>query len=428
MARSTTTISSIWKSIKIKVEGNAKQFLISTTDAKIEDAKSVFWITDPPYADAVNYHELTEFFLAWDKMRLPKVFPEWYADTKRVLAVRGDDSFSTTATEIYTNLAKHMPDDGMQVVMFTHSDAAVWAQLALIMWKAGLSVSAAWNIATETESGGLKHGNYVKGTVLLVLRKLTNEDEAFLYEINSDIKREVKRQIDFMKKLDDKEEPNFSDPDYVLAAYAASLKVLTSYKAFGDMDLDYELDLAIHDPSKSEVVKLIERAKKIAYDLIIPANIDAATWRDLNASERFYIKGFESEKAGNYQVSTYQEYARGFGIGSYKELMGSTKANEARLKMPSELAFRMITDATDFEKGTLRKILAAIHIAVKEQDSKRALTYLKDNIPDYWSNRKAIIQIANFFGEASRITTMPYYAECGNAAMNLSKLVENDGV
>ena len=25
------------------------------------------WITDPPYADAVNYHELTEFFLAWDK-------------------------------------------------------------------------------------------------------------------------------------------------------------------------------------------------------------------------------------------------------------------------------------------------------------------------------------------------------------------------
>jgi adenine-specific DNA methylase len=23
------------------------------------------WITDPPYADAVNYHELGDFFLAW---------------------------------------------------------------------------------------------------------------------------------------------------------------------------------------------------------------------------------------------------------------------------------------------------------------------------------------------------------------------------
>ena len=35
-----------------------------------------------------------------------------------------------------------------------------------------------------------------------------------------------------MKELDDKEDPNFSDPDYLLAAYAASLKVLTSYKIY----------------------------------------------------------------------------------------------------------------------------------------------------------------------------------------------------
>lgn len=38
---------------------------------------------------------------------------------------------------------------------------------------------------------------------------------------------EVKRQIDSMQELDDKEDPNFSDTDYLLAAYAASLRVLT---------------------------------------------------------------------------------------------------------------------------------------------------------------------------------------------------------
>ena len=44
---------------------------------------------------------------------------------------------------------------------------------SLIMWTAGLQVTAAWTIATETDSA-LKQGNYVQGTVLLVLRKQTS--------------------------------------------------------------------------------------------------------------------------------------------------------------------------------------------------------------------------------------------------------------
>lgn len=178
----------------------------SETSIIIKDARDIeydcdYWITDPPYADAVNYHELTEFFLAWDKKILSEVFPDWYVDSKRILAVRGDEDFSNTMIEIYSNLAKHMPDDGMQVVMFTHSDPAVWAQLAIIMWKAGLKVTAAWNIATETEAVGLKSGNYVKGTVILVLRKQTGDDIAFLDEINADIRNEVKKQIESMQQF-----------------------------------------------------------------------------------------------------------------------------------------------------------------------------------------------------------------------------------
>ena len=132
--------------------------------------------------------------------------------------------------EVYSNLSNNMTDNGVQVVLFTHSDVKVWAELSLILWSAGLQVTAAWNIATETEAAGLKHGNYVKGTVLLVLTKQNSEETAYLDELYPDIEEEVKYQIDSMKELDDKEEPNFSDADYLLAAYAASLKILTSYK------------------------------------------------------------------------------------------------------------------------------------------------------------------------------------------------------
>ena len=85
-----------------------------------------------------------------------------------------------------------------QIVMFTHQNASVWADLALILWAAGLRVTAAWTIATETDSG-LKEGNYVQGTVLLVLRKQTSRRDGLPRRHSIPKSRhEVKAQLDAM--------------------------------------------------------------------------------------------------------------------------------------------------------------------------------------------------------------------------------------
>lgn len=407
----------------------SKSANIQLCDARDVSANCHLWITDPPYADAVNYHELSEFFLAWDKKLMQQTFPDWYTDSKRILAVKGDEHFSQSMIDIYTNLANHMEDDGIQVVMFTHSDPSVWAQLALIMWKAGLKVTAAWNIATETDASGLKEGNYVKGTVLLVLRKQTNDDTAYLDEINTDIKSEVKAQIESMQALEDKEEPNFSDTDYVLAAYAASLKVLTSYKKISGLDLDYELDLAINNPTNSKVVKIIENAKRIAYDCIIPIDFDTYLWKNLSLAERFYIKGLEAEKHNNYQISTYQEYARGFSIGSYGQLMANERANMARLKTATEFAMRTVSDNPDFEKSILRSVLAAIFIAIKEDGvPEKGLLHIKQQVPDYWGSRDMIKQLLLVLKDTKDIENMPHWAESADMADHLHVLVDNDHI
>ena len=409
---------------------SSNNFTVSLSDARDITPHCDIWITDPPYADAVNYHELSEFFLSWDKTLLQLAFPEWYTDSKRILAVRGDEHFSQTMIEIYTNLANHMPDDGIQVVMFTHSDPAVWAQLALIMWKSGLRVTAAWNIATETDASGLKNGNYVKGTVLLVLRKQTGEDMAFLDEINSDIRAEVRTQISSMLELDNKEEPNFSDPDFVLAAYAASLKVLTSYKTIEDLDLDYELNLAINNPSQSSIVKIIETAKKIAYDYVIPLEFESYLWKDLTNAEKFYIKGLESEKHGNYQISTYQEFARGFSIGGYSQMMASEKANSARLKTPVEMASRTINEVPDFENSLLRTIFMGIYTGIKEDENPtKALGYIKNEMPNYWDKRDMIKQLLQFIKDTEDIDNMtPYWEQSAKMADLLHSLVTHDSI
>ena len=198
-AKGLQSLQSSWYySINNYIIDSNKQ--IDLNDARLNRMTCDIWITDPPYADAVNYHELTEFFLAWDKRLLEKAFPEWYTDSKRILAVRGvGQSFNESMIEIYKNLSNHMPDNGTQVVMFTHQDVKVWSELAMILWSAGLRVISAWTISTETESGGLKQGNYVSGTVLLSLRKQTSEEKIYRDELYDEIKDEVESIIDSMK-------------------------------------------------------------------------------------------------------------------------------------------------------------------------------------------------------------------------------------
>ncbi|HOC01492.1 MAG TPA: DUF1156 domain-containing protein [Verrucomicrobiota bacterium] len=201
------------------------------------------WLTDPPYADAVNYHELGDFFLAWQDKQLAAAFPEWTADSRAQLAVRGDgDDFRHAMVDIYKNLARHMPDNGLQMVQFTHQDPAVWADLGMILWAAGLKATAAWTISTETGAGGIKKGSYVQGTVCLVLRKRVAAEPGFLDEIFPLVEDEVKRQIDSMQALDHGSEPNFNDADYQLAAYAAALKVLTQYGQIDGRDVEHEVE------------------------------------------------------------------------------------------------------------------------------------------------------------------------------------------
>lgn len=418
----------IWL-IELSKNLNKYEELTETIDARKIATKCDFWITDPPYADAVNYHELTEFFLAWDKKFIEKVFPEWHSGSRRVLAVKGTgESFNQSMIEIYRNLANHMPDNGMQVVLFTHQDPAVWADLTLILWSAGLHVTAAWNIATETESGGLKEGNYVKGTVLLVLRKITTEATAFIDEVTFEIQEEVKRQIDSMRSLEDKEDPNFSDADYLLAAYAATLKVLTSYKRIGDINVEYELSKPRDGKSIGPVEAIINNAICTAYDYLIPQSFDSFIWKNLSAEERFFIKGMELEKGNVYQLGAYQEMARGFGVKEFKDMLASTRANHVRFKTPVELSNRWLRGADAFGNTLLRQVIMAIYQSEKEQNPQAGRAWLKNEVEDYWNKRTTIIELLRYLSTTEHIDHMTHWEGPALYAKYLVELVSNDGV
>src|SRR6185312_10590228 len=69
-------------------------FLTATASILCAPAKELsttsnVFITDPPYADAVRYEEITEFFIAWLRKKPPVAFRKWVWDSRRPLAIKG---------------------------------------------------------------------------------------------------------------------------------------------------------------------------------------------------------------------------------------------------------------------------------------------------------------------------------------------------
>ena len=413
-----------WMFRAVAEDFNSGNNLVQPCDAREISSIQDIWITDPPYANAVNYHELCAFFLAWYDKLITHTGLDWYSEGKSALAVKGKDTdFKASMIDCYKTLDENTFPAGYNVVMFTHQDAGVWADLALILWASGLKVSCAWCISTETDTA-LKQGNYVQGTVLLVLQKQTSEEQAYLDEIYPEVEAEVKNQLDNMIALEDAEDPNFSDTDYQLAAYAAALRVLTSYESLEDIDVSYELSKTRKKGEQSPVEKIIEQAVKVACDHLVPQGFDTFTWKTLSADERFFLKGLELQSHDEFRSGAYQELARGFGIRDYKFLLGKTTANQTRLHTASTFGKKHLGDS-GFGNSLLRHCLFAVReVVVAENDAAQGKNWFHAEVAGYWENRKTIIELLNYLARLEHV--IPEWQEDGAAARLLSGIIEND--
>ena len=424
--------------------GKFGKSVVASCDARDVRERCDLWVTDPPYADAINYHELGDFFLAWYDKQLAKTFPEWTPDARAELAVRGDgEGFRRSMVEIYRNLALNMPDNGLQIVMFTHQNPAVWADLGMILWAAGLKATAAWTISTESDAGGFKIGNYVQGTVCLVLRKRTADNPGFLDEVYPLVEDEVKRQIESMQALDEDGEPNFNDADYQLAAYAAALKVLTQYSNLDGRDVEHEVFAVRARNEKSDFQAVIERALGIACDTLVPRGLDHS-WRELSLVERYYLRALDIESRGERRKGMYEELARGFGVMDIRPLLKSDKANGTRMFSPTGLAAGLLAPVQGFEANTtvlaarrgragagaphpfaaspLRHLMFAIRETTAADNSPEpGRQYLRDTFGQgYWSKRERFVALLEWLAALGNAEGMNEWTTDSEAARILA--------
>ncbi|MEJ5301141.1 MAG: anti-phage-associated DUF1156 domain-containing protein [Thermodesulforhabdaceae bacterium] len=390
-------------------------------------------ITDPPYGDAVKYEEILEFFIAWLRKNPPPEFAGWVWDSRRALAIKGEDEeFRRKMVAAYKRMTECMPENGLQIIMFTHQSGAIWADMANIVWAAGLQVTAAWYVVTETDSA-LREGSYVKGTVLLVCRKRQGELKTTRDDLAWEIQEEVEAQVKMLTGLNQearglyRDENVFEDADLQMAGYAAALKCLTRYARIDGRDMTTE---AIRPRIKGEttfVDDLIAFAVDTANQCLVPQGIDRRLWENLSGAERFYLKMLDLESRGAHTLDNYQNFAKAFKVRDFYALMGDRRANRARLKSAVEFGRSEMGEGSELHGSVLRAVLYAIMELVKKVETDEVLRHLTHNVPDYYGDitqRERVIALADYLADRLRWIR----PEEASAARVLAEAVRNQRI
>jgi putative DNA methylase len=396
--------------LTIKTYPVSQGLMIQTHSHSAADLQlhSDVFVTDPPYGDAVHYEEILEFFIAWLRKNPPPEFAGWVWDSRRALAIKGEDEeFRRGMVAAYRRMTECMPANGIQVIMFTHQSGSIWADLANIVWAAGLQVTAAWYVVTETDSA-LREGSHVKGTVLMVCRKRSGVLKTTRDDLAWEIQEEVQAQVDSLTGLNQqakglyRDENVFEDSDIQMAGYAAALRALTRYAIINGRDMPAE---AVRPRVKGQttfVDELIEFAVNTANQCLVPRGIQKRYWDRLAGAERFYLKMLDTEARGARTLDNYQNFAKAFKVRDFYAFVGDRRANHARLKSAVEFGRAEMGESSELNQSVLRAVLYAQMELQKDVDGSEVLQHLMLNVPNYYGDmtqRELAVELAGYLAE-----------------------------
>ena len=376
---------------QFEFRNDVRSELVCAPADTVSNTSDIF-ITDPPYGDAVKYEEILDFFIAWLRRNRPPEFADWIWDSRRALAIKGEDeSFRRSMVTTYKRMTERMPNHGIQVIMFTHQSGTIWADMANIVWAASLQVTAAWYVVTETDNA-LRDGSNVKGTVLLICRKRKGDHKITRDDLAWEIQEQVEAQVHALTGLNQearglyRDENVFEDADFQMAGYAAALRALTRYARIDGRDMTSE---AIRPRVKNEttfVDDLIAFAVDTANQCLVPQGIANSLWQKLSGAERFYLKMLDLEARGAKSLDNYQNFAKAFKVREFYALMGDRRANHSRLKSAAEFGRTEMAEGSELYGSVLRAVLYAVMELLADVDTDEVLAHLTHNVPDYYGN------------------------------------------
>jgi len=195
-------------------------------------------IVDPPYYDAIQYGDLSDFFYVWLKRSLGPVHPELFPTPltpkkQEVIETRADrksaeyvshDEFERRLQRALDEMTRVTKDEGIVTIVFAHTDVEAWERMLQGLRTAGLVVSTSWPMRSEREARSTAQISAVlASSVVLVCRKSAGQGEGFY----DDVVRELEARV--AVRLDRFEEMGLVGADYFASAVGPAFEVFANY-------------------------------------------------------------------------------------------------------------------------------------------------------------------------------------------------------
>jgi adenine-specific DNA methylase/very-short-patch-repair endonuclease len=124
----------------------------------LPDDSVQFFCSDPPYYDAIEYSDLSDFFYVWLKRTVPPSVGIPFKDKLTpkdeeciVNEARGKDKayFEATMAKAMAEGCRILAPDGIGLIVFAHKSTSGWEAQLQAMVDAGWTITASWSIDTE---------------------------------------------------------------------------------------------------------------------------------------------------------------------------------------------------------------------------------------------------------------------------------------
>ncbi|MBX9397444.1 DUF1156 domain-containing protein [Streptomyces sp. TRM72054] len=195
-------------------------------------------IIDPPYYDAFQYGDLSDFFYVWLKRSIGHLHPELFATAltpKRAEVIQNRaqresaeyisrDEFEARLQRALNEVARVVSDDGIVSLVFAHTDTAAWEHLLRALRRSGLVVTTSWPMQSERSGRTTDNiGSVLASSIVLVCRKIFTADDGFYDDVVRDLEARITERLEVFEDM------KLSGADYFVSAIGPAFEVFAKY-------------------------------------------------------------------------------------------------------------------------------------------------------------------------------------------------------
>jgi len=264
------SLSNILDAIKFSTRCNAIPQISMRSVLNLDNGTYDLIITDPPYADDVEYGEVSDFLYVWFYRcvkdfipGLPKIaqLDEDFCEphgrfTSTKLA---KDFFAAGLQQSFLAMRKSLKDDGLLVVFFAHSTTEAWDLLLRCVIEAKFQVVSTHAVHTESPSNVIARNKVsFMSSIVVTCRKITTDSRAYFEDIKPNMFKKIDSLLDQISQTSLIKMPV---TDLLIMVYGEVLEVATGHTELKSYEKNFQpsFDTLMSEARNYLMVKLMSK-------------------------------------------------------------------------------------------------------------------------------------------------------------------------